>query len=159
MTPLEALIKANNSAGIKSFEFCRDLAEFQDVLKKYKFEEYPINICTPLTFNGTTNRDTGIRKAIIPLSGWVLTRIKEQPVNVRTQQIEDLYINPMRKLAAKFIKGLLATDIIDPQVNPVTDRIGSEYNSTNALLFGASYQINLPIKSNVCIDIDTGTNC
>lgn len=148
-TILEAFREANQAAGIKEFRLAR-IDEFQAFMDSFKSEQYPINVVIPFTVNGTTNRNTGLRVGVIPIQGWVVTRIKEDPINLRSEKGEELYIAPMRQLAAKFIKNLLSTEIVDHQQTSITDTIKPEYMFLNAQTLGVSYTMNLPIIANVC---------
>lgn len=149
MTILDAITLANSNAGIRTLSFA-NIQEFQAFMDSFTFLEYPINVIVPFTVNGVTNMQTGIRKATLPLQGWVLTRHQEDPNTYRTALVEEKYIGPMRKLAAKFIKEFLKTDIIDPEVSSVRDSIKAEYMFLNALTIGVSYTLDAPIKQNVC---------
>ncbi len=148
-TILEAVTVANTNAGIRTLSFA-NLQEFQSFMDSFTFQEWPVNVLVPFTVNGNTNMNTGIRKATVPLQGWVLTRVSEDPNDYRSKAFEEKYLNPMRTLAKKFIKNLLDTDIIDRDVNNVTDSIVPEYMFLNAHTFGVSYTINLAIRDNVC---------
>lgn len=148
-TILEAFKYANAEAGIKEFRLAR-IDEFQAFMDSFKSEQYPINVVIPFTVNGSTNRNTGMRTGVIPIQGWVMTRIKEDPVNLRSEKGEELYVSPMRQLAAKFIKNLLSTEIVDHQPTAIGDSIKPEYMFLNAHTLGVSYTMNLPIIANVC---------
>ncbi len=119
-------------------------------MDSFRFEEYPVNIVVPFTFNGTTNLLTGIKKSSIPLQGWVLDRVNFDPNDYRTAVVEETTLSPMRLLAKKFIRELLKTEIIDPEVNSITDSITPEYMFLNMLSFGVSYQVTVPIQDQVC---------
>lgn len=147
MTVLEAIEQANNEAGIQTWRFA-DLREFSAFMESFNFSEYPINVVVPYTSNGT---HVGVRRtSTIVLQGWVVTRVLEEPLDIRSQRAEAEYIQPMRKLAVKFINRLLQTDIIDPEANEITDTIRPEYKFLQARVFGVSYTVNLPITENVC---------
>lgn len=147
MTALEAIKQANTDAGIRKLSFA-NIQEFQSFMDSFKFVEWPINVVVPFSSNGTTLNDR--RKAVIPLTGWVLCRITERPEDLRTELAEEKYLQPMRVLAIKFIKNILASDIINPEAGPVTDTITPEYMFLNAQVFGVSYRLNLPIIESVC---------
>lgn len=149
MTLIESIEQASIAAGIRTFRFA-NIREAQSFMDSFNFVEFPIHILLPLTVNGVTNRDTGIRKAVLPLQGWVLTRIESDPNDYRTRKVEDIYIGPMRTLANKFLKRLLESSIIDPEVKTVSDSIKPEYMFLNQHAFGVSYTMNVPIKDNVC---------
>lgn len=148
-TILEAITTANNEAGIRTLSFA-NLQEFQAFMDSFQFVEYPINVVVPFTVNGTTNMTTGIRKAVVPLQGWILTRVSEEPEDLRTKAAEEKYLHPMRVLAKKFIRRFLESDIIDAETNSVTDSIRPEYMFLNAKTFGVSYTLNVSIRDNVC---------
>lgn len=147
MTILETIEQANTEAGIRTLSFA-NIQEFQSFMDSFTFQEYPVNVVIPFTSTGTTTNDR--RKAVIPLQGWVLTRIKEDPNTYRSRTMEVNYLEPMRRLAIKFIKGILASDIINPEAGPVRDTIKPEYMFLNAQVFGVSYSLDLPIIESVC---------
>lgn len=149
MTIREAIEIANKNAGIKKATIA-NLQEAQAFEESFRFDDYPINIILPFTSNGNTRN--GIRRAIIPLQGWILTRVREQPEDYRSLKMEQEYLEPMRHLAAKFLKELYKTDIIDPEAveRGITDTIKPEYMVLNMLAFGVSYTVNLPVIQNVC---------
>ena len=148
-TILETVEDANVTAGIRTLSFA-NLREFQSFMESFTFQEWPINILVPFTVNGTTNMSTGIRKASVSLQGWVLTRVKIDPNDYRTRAMEATYLNPMRTLAKKFIKAMINSDIVDRDVDTISDTITPEYKFLNGLTFGVSYVLNLPIRDNVC---------
>lgn len=147
MTILEAVDEANEAAAITTLAFA-NIREFSEFVDSFNFSDYPVNIVVPFTSNGT--HTGGLRKAVVPLQGWVLTRVTEEPLDLRSLAAETAYIQPMRTLAAKFISKLLQTDVIDPEVENVTDSIRPEYAFLAAHLFGVSYTVNLPIVENQC---------
>lgn len=147
MTILQALQQANNEADIPTLAFA-NIQEFNAFMDSFNYDDYPVNIVVPFTSNGTTLN--GRRKAIIPLQGWVLRRIPEEPLDVRSVAAEHDYIAPMRAKAVKFIAKLLETDVIDPEVEGVTDTIRSEYAFLANHLFGVSYTVNVPVVESVC---------
>jgi len=148
-TILEAVTEANTAAGIRTMSFA-NLQEFQSFMDSFTFQEWPVNVLVPFTVNGTTNMNTGIRKAVVPLQGWVLTRVTEDPNDYRSKAFEEKYLNPMRTLAKKFIKQMTNSDIVDRDVDSISDSIVPEYMFLNAHTFGVSYTLNLPIRDNVC---------
>lgn len=149
ITIIEAATLANTQAGIRTMSFA-NLQEFQAFMDSFNFVEYPINVIVPFTVNGTTNMNTGMRKAVVPLQGWVLTRVEEEQEDYRTKAMEIKYLNPMRILAKKFLKNLYNTEIIDPETTSITDSIRPEYMFLNAKTFGVSYNANVPVRDNVC---------
>jgi hypothetical protein len=148
-TVMDAIRWASAKAGINEVVLA-NISEAQKFIESFKANQYPINVIVPWTMNGTTDKNTGIRNAVIPFQGWVITRTKENQIDYRSVKVEELYIEPMRILAAKFIKNLLKTDVIDLQVLKVTDTIKPEYFFLNQQLMGVSYNLNLPVISNVC---------
>lgn len=147
MTILEAIDEANSEAGIHVLAFA-NIKEFQTFMDSFTFSDFPVNVVVPFTSNGT--HIAGRRKAIIPLQGWVLTRIPEEPMDLRSRAAEHDYIDPMRNLAIKFINRLLDTDITDPEVENVGDSIRPEYAFLPAHVFGVSYSVNWPVIEYVC---------
>ena len=148
-TILEAVTAANTTAGIRTMSFA-NLQEFQSFMDSFTFSEYPVNVLVPFTVNGTTSMSNGIRHAVVVLQGWVLTRVTEDPNDYRSKAMEEKYLNPMRTLAKKFIKSMTNSDIVDRNVDTISDTIAPEYKFLNAQTFGVSYTLNLPILDNVC---------
>lgn len=147
MTILTAIQEASASAGLKlSFA---NIKEFQSFMDSFVYADYPINVVVPFTSNGVTT-SAGRRKATIPLQGWVLTRIPEEPMDLRSVVAEANYIQPMRAKAIAFISELLEKDIIDPEVENISDSIRPEYAFLEAQVFGVSYTINLPVVGMIC---------
>jgi len=149
MTLLAAIQGANNNAAIPTLAFA-SLQEFNSFMDSFSYSQYPVNVVVPWTSNGTTLN--GRRKAVVPLQGWVLRRVSEDTNNWRSIAVESAYLDPMRVLAIRFIRNLLDEDIIDPEVESVTDVIRPEYAFLSAGLFGVSYTVNLPINQTVCVD-------
>jgi hypothetical protein len=146
MTILETIEEANESADIRTFRFA-NLQEFNAFMDSFSFDEYPINILVPFTDNGTWVG--GRRKGVIPLQGWVLTKITEESVNIRSKSVEEHYIAPMRALAKKFIFSVINSDLTDSEVEPITDSIKPEYAFLNQRAFGVSYTMNWPFSESV----------
>lgn len=147
MTVLDAIAEANADAGIENWKFA-NIKEYNQFLASFESSDFPMNVVVPFDNNGT--HVGGMRKAVIPLQGWVLTRVRHEPLDLRSPIAESEYIRPMRKLAIKFINRLLQADIIDPEVNEVSDTIRPEYAFLSARLFGVSYTCNIPIIQSVC---------
>lgn len=147
MTAFEAIQEANTAAGITTLAFA-NIREFNEFMDSFNYADYPVNVVVPFTSNGV--HTGGRRKATIALQGWVLKRVSEEPLDLRSQAAETAYIEPMRALAAKFIGKLLQTEIIDPEVENVQDSIRPEYAFLAAQLFGVSYTVNLPVVANQC---------
>jgi hypothetical protein len=150
MKVLEAIQAANTTAiGADSLSFA-NLREFQSFQDSFEFDDYPRNIVLPFDSNGTTNSN-GIRKAVIPLQGWILTRVSEDTNDWRSLEMETTYLEPMRDLAIAFLKELYRSEIIDHMRSAeITDVIRPEYMFLNAHLFGVNYTVQLPIIQNVC---------
>jgi len=147
-TVLQAIQEANTTAGITTLAFA-NAQEFQSFMDKYEYSQYPVNLVLPFTVAGTNLN--GRRKQVVTITGYVLRRVPEDTNDWRTLPVETAYIDPMRVLAIKFIRALLDTDIMDPEVEAVGDTIRPEYMHTSGHLFGVSYTINLPTINNVCI--------
>lgn len=150
MTILEAYELANKKAGIPTATMAK-IDEFQAFVDSFKSDTYPVNNVLPFVSNGTTN-ELGIRRAVLPIRGWILMPIKSAAEDYRSLAGEREYIQPMRKLAIKFLKELYKTDIIDPEglAKGITDTITPEPAFLNILLFGVSYTVNLPIIERAC---------
>jgi hypothetical protein len=146
-TILDAIKEANDEAEIPTLAFA-NIREFNAFMDSFNYSDYPVNIVVPFTSNGT--HIGGRRKAVIPLQGWVLRRIPEDPLDLRSVKAEMEYIQPMRAKAIRFISKLLDTDVIDPEIESVTDSIRSEYAFLAAHLFGVSYTVNIPVVEITC---------
>ena len=147
MTILETLESATLSAGMKGLSFA-NLQELNSFLDSFNFQDYPRNVIVPFTVNGTVKNNR--LKEVLPIRGWVLRRIAQDTNDFRSVKIEPEYIDPMRVLARAFIKELLASDLVDAEVEDVTYTITAEYMFLSAHLFGVSYQINWPITGKIC---------
>ena len=117
-------------------------------MDSFEFTDYPVNVVVPFTETGVTIDSK--RKATVKLDGWVLRRIPTDTNDFRSLTVETLYLQPMRSLAIKFIRKLLNTDIIDPEVTPVNDVVRPEYAFLPSHLFGVSYTVQLPIIESAC---------
>lgn len=147
MTILEAIEEANNAAEIPTLAFA-NLREFNAFMDSFRYDQYPVNVVVPFDDNGQW---TGpLRKSTIPLQGWVIMEIPQDPLDVRTVEAHRKYVEPMKRKAIAFIRELLSTDIIDPEVAIPTDTIRPEYAFLTNYLFGVSYTINLPVVKGVC---------
>lgn len=142
MTLLQAIEQANIAAEIRTFRFA-NIREFQAFMDTFNELEYPCHVVVPFTNNGVWLN--GRRKAVVPLQGWVLTRIEEDTSNFRSREVEERYLEPMRMMCKQFLYELINSDIIDAEVNEITDTIRPEYAFLTANLFGVSYQVNIPI--------------
>jgi hypothetical protein len=147
MTILEAIQEATDASGAKGLSFA-NLQEFNAFNDSFAFEEYSRNVVVPFKINYTfTNNRV---KGILILQGWMITRINQDTNDWRSVQLEPDYINPMREQAVKFLKHLLSSDIVDPEIENVTATITPEYMWLKDHLFGVSYQANIPISKMVC---------
>lgn len=149
MLLIEALELASKNAGIRTLSFA-NLQEFQAFQNSFSFEEYPVNVVIPFTINGQITLNTGLNNDVLPLQGWILTRIKGSPTDYRSRQIEIDYMEPMRRLAKKFFRELSQLDIIDPEVQTISYTVRPEYMFLNNLAFGISYTANIPLSKTVC---------
>lgn len=147
MTILEEIEIANCAAGIKTFSFA-SLKEWNSFIDSFEFLDYPAHLIVP--FNVPFSLSKGRRTATIPLQGWIMTRIEQDTTVYRTKEVESEYLEPMRKLAWKFLKELSNSDIINPETDEITGSVNPEYAFITAGLFGVSYTINLPITQNIC---------
>lgn len=150
MSLIETIEQAATDAGFRSFVYAdfETEGEFQAVIQKYKFEEYPLLLIPPFQSNGTWNQ--GRRKGVLQIRGWAVKRISEKTVNYRSNELEVSTIEPMKVLARKFIKKMIESDLYDPMVENVQDTIRGSYQFTNQHLFGAYFTVNLPIIESVC---------
>ena len=147
-TVLGAIQEANTTAGITTLAYANS-QEFKAFMDKFAFTDYPVNLVLPFTVNGSVLN--GRTKDTITITGYVWKRVPEDGNDWRTLSVETAYIDPMRTLAKKFIKALLDTDIIDPEVEAVGYTTSPEYAETSGHLFGVRYTIQLPTILNVCI--------
>lgn len=147
---IETLEQCSIDAGIRSFVYAdfETENEFQAVIDKFKFEEYPLLLIPPFQSNGTW--ENGRRKGNLQIRGWVVKRLTESTVNYRSRNLEVTTIQPMKTLAMKFIKKLLISDIIDPMQPTTADTIRGSYQFTNKHLFGAYFTVNVGIVESVC---------
>lgn len=116
----------------------------ESVIESYRAEEFPLMIIEQITNNGTYSSTTGMRDAVIPLTGFVVTRLKEDTVQYRMQKIEAGIVRPMGKIFKDFTRKIIASGIINP-AGTVTDSFTGAYQVTNQHLFGVSFTISLPI--------------
>jgi hypothetical protein len=149
MTILEAIEDANTNAGITTLVFARTLAEFNEVIESFNFSDYPINVVIILRNNGR-HTSSGRRKGAIRLDGYVLTRVSEEPLELRTRKAEHDYIQPMRTKAISFLTELIKSDITDPEEEVINDSVDSVYGFLSSHTFGVTYTITLPIVEQTC---------
>jgi hypothetical protein len=147
---IETIDQASKDAGFRSFVYAdfETEQEFQAVIDKFKFEEYPLLLIPPFQSNGTWLN--GRRKGVLQIRGWALKRLKQDTNQYRSKDLEVSTIQPMKTLAKKFIKEMIASDVYDPMVTTVSDTIRGSYQFTNTHLFGAYFTVNLPIIESVC---------
>lgn len=147
MTLLQTIEQANTAAGIKTFSFAR-IDEFNSFLQSFNELDVPAHVIVPFQTNGVWLN--GMRKVVVPLQGWVLTRLHEDTNNFRSKEIECDYMDPMRKLARNFLREVINSDLTDPEVEQISDTIRPEYAFLNYHLFGVSYTCNWPVIQSVC---------
>ncbi len=148
MTILEGIQEANTAAQIQTLSFAT-LQEFNSFMDSFTFDKYPVNVVVPIVVRSTFKNNRV--KDVFALQGWVLTRIPEDTNNFRSPAMEENYLAPMRNKARKFIRALLNTDMIDPEVEDVAASFTPEYMFLAAHLFGVSYDASIPINSQVCV--------
>jgi hypothetical protein len=147
MTILEAIQEAHCKTNVRELAYA-DIREFQTFLSSFEYENYPVNIVVPVSenFEFLNNR----LKTVLPIEGWILTRIESDTYNFRSIDIEKEYLEEMRRQAKKFVWALINSEIVDPEVEEITGTIQPVYQFTQQHLFGVSYTINLPVVSGVC---------
>lgn len=147
---IETIEQVSKDVGIRSFVYAdfETEQEFQSVIEKFKFEEYPLLLIPP--FNDAGVWTNGRRKGILQIRGWVLKRVSHDTNNYRSRSLEVTTIEPMKHLAKKFNKNIIDSVIADPLVSNVSDSVRGSYQFTNKHLFGASFTINLPITEIIC---------
>ena len=146
MNLLETLIECAKLANCRSVVYANmeTEQEFQAIIEKKRVEEYPVMLIEQITSNGTYSPTTGMREAVVPLTGYVLTFAKENTLNYRMEKLEPEIIEPMKKIAKSFTKKVIASGIVNP-AGSVTDTITAAYQVTNKHLFGARFSISLPV--------------
>lgn len=147
MTIAETIEQASNDANIRTFAYA-NLKEFNAFADSFKFNDYPANVVVPFENPGTWLN--GRRKSVLNIQGWVVTRLSESPENYRTAKVEAIYLQPMRALAIKFMRKLVESDLVDPEISEINDNIVPEYMWLDSGLFGVSYSIRLPISESIC---------
>ncbi len=152
MTILEAIQQANSRADIRTLIFA-NIKEFQSFIESFNELDYPANIVIP--FDVPYTMLNGRRKSVIPIQGWMMTRLQDDTTNFKSVKVEELYLQPMRELAFKFIKELttnqnITDDLLDPEEDEPTGVVKPEYAFLSARIFGVSYTINLPITEAIC---------
>jgi len=151
MTVLESFEKASKDAGIRTVLFCDMYTEqeFSNLVKSMKPEQCPINILDSRSLQSNGTWETGRRKAIIPLEGWVVTRIKENTKTTRSRELETTYIEPMKKLTKLFLKNVLKMEVYDAS-REMTDTIRGAYQVSNEHFFGTKYTASVPVVDGYC---------
>lgn len=147
-TLLDAVKWSHARAGFndKSLVFAR-LEEAKEIMDKFNFNDYPVHMITP--FGSKLIWLNGRVKTQIPMYGWILRRIPVKTHEYRTGAVEDLYMQPMRKLAKDFFRELLDTMIIDQEITPVNIDLNPEYGANEIGLFGYSYVANINVLEQV----------
>lgn len=143
---LEAIQAANPDECTFAFA---NIQEFQSFTDKFKFSDYPINVVFPFDIAGTSDNNTGVRKAVVTIEGFIFTRVSQDTNNYRTLTMEDV-ISPLRDLAVKFIQNLSSSTIVNNNQTSITDSIRPVYQELPDHFFGVRYRVQFPIKQNVC---------
>ena len=146
MTILEAIQAANPTDCTFAFA---NIQEFQSFTQKYSYQDYPVNVVFPFDIAGTSEQNTGVRKAVVTINGFIFTRVSEETNNYRSLTMEDV-INPMRDLALEFIKNLINSEIVNRNVQNITDTVRPVYAELPEHYFGVSFSVQLPIIQNIC---------
>jgi len=147
---LETFEQASSEAGVVTTIYAATLEarrEAFEIMKKYTFEQFPVNLMFP--FESAGDWSTNRRKAVIALSGYILTPIKSKTITYRTREIEDEFIFPMKVINIKFVKKINASQIKDA-TRAITDRIRPAYQVENPQWFGTFYTIQIPIVEASC---------
>jgi hypothetical protein len=150
LNALESFEKASCEAGVVTTIYAATLEarrEAFEIMKKYSAEQFPVNLMFP--FEAAGDWTTGRRKAVIALSGYILTPLKSKTITYRTRQIEDEFVYPMKVINMKFSKEINGSAIKDA-TRPLTDRIRPAYQVENPQWFGTFYTITVPILETVC---------
>jgi len=129
-----------------------NIQEFQSFTDKYVYADYPVNVVFPFDIAGTSDNNTGVRKAVVTIEGFIFTRVSEDTNDYRTLTMEDI-IDPLRELAIEFIQNLSSSSIINKNITTVTDTIRPVYQELPDHFFGVRYRLQLPIIQNVCLPI------
>jgi len=146
VTILEAIQAANPTDCTFAFA---NIQEFQSFTQKYSYQDYPVNVVFPFDIAGTSEQNTGVRKAVVTINGFIFTRVSEETNNYRSLTMEDV-INPMRDLALEFIKNLINSEIVNRNVQNITDTVRPVYAELPEHYFGVSFSVQLPIIQNIC---------
>lgn len=124
------------------------ISEFNKFIDSFNELDYPANVIVPFDTNTVV---TGARKQVtVPLAGWLVQRVESETVDFRSDEVEGLYLEPMRKLANKFLTELINSDLTDDTVASISFTIKPEYAFLSHHLFGVSYTMNWPIGLNAC---------
>lgn len=126
-----------------------NIQEFQSFTDKFKFSDYPVNVVFPFDIAGTSDNNTGIRKAVVTIEGFIFTRVSEDTNNYRTLTMEDV-IDPLRQLAIQFIQNLSSSSIVNQNSTTISDTIRPVYQELPDHFFGVRYRVQLPINQAVC---------
>ncbi|MEY4931160.1 MAG: hypothetical protein RI909_1884 [Bacteroidota bacterium] len=147
MSDILTAIQAANPSEC-TFAFA-SIQEFQSFTDKYSFSDYPVNVVFPFDIAGTSDNNTGVRKAVVTIDGFIFTRVSEDTNNYRTLTMEDV-IDPLRELAIDFIQNLSASSIVNKNITTISDSIRPVYQELPDHFFGVRYKVQLPIIQNVC---------
>jgi hypothetical protein len=151
MTILEAIKEANAKANVRTFRFSDLRSEESFWLTGGNVEDLPVHILVPFEqrWNWVGNRI----KISAEFNGWFLTNIKQDINDYKKEDIELLFLEPMRKLCRVYFKHLFNTQpsIIDPEENASPILVAPEYQFINhGALFGISYRATIPFVSSIC---------
>jgi len=147
-TLLSAVEWSHQQAGMKptSFKFAK-VDEFKEFQDSFNFNDYPAHCVLP--FSTKLTWLNGRIKTVAPMEGWIVKRIPQEAVDYRSRKVEELYLQPMRKIAKDYFRNLLDCEIIDQEVTPINITILPEYMWLPDNLFGVSYKADIPILEQV----------
>lgn len=142
------VIKAVNIEVVGTPLVFAQIDEFNKFIDSFNELDYPANVLVPFQ---TTTIVTNVRRQVtIPLAGWIVQRIEQETVDFRSEEVEGQYLEPMRKLASRFLTDLINSELTDETVASVSFTIKPEYAFLSHHLFGVSYTMNWPIGFNAC---------
>lgn len=147
-TLLSCVEWAHVQAGLKtgSMKFAK-LDEFNAFIESFNFNDYPAHLLLP--FGSKMVFLNGRIKTLMPLQGWIFTRIPQETNDFRSRKVEETYLQPMRKYAKDFFRNLLDCNIIDQEETPVNISIQPEYAFLASGLFGVSYNADIHVLEQV----------
>ena len=146
-TILECVTLANSEAKLPAITFAQ-VNEFARFLDSFQAADGPIHVVLPFDEQGTW--EGARRRAIVPFEGWLLTQIRGEAVDLRSPDVEALYVSPMRALVKKYFRRLVETQMVDGEVKTIKDNIETEDGFLSQQLMGVHYKIWLPIMEGVC---------